>query len=229
MVRIKQIYGTDFSNLRKLVDLLLIFIFFVHLQKRTTSESSCADRASSDSKSEVEMKSLQIQVLQETIRNLQTQLLDNKTKEVERLNKISDLEDKLKDANVRQLLLKTKIANVGPGSKSTTASSSKGSEIDENELNDLMHSSSQHLQSQLDMQEAKIISLVSTFLAVHPFGASIDYIWSYVSRFALNIKAKELEGILARYENLFVEETTGVGAKIERNWKFCGFEIDGDD
>uniref|UniRef100_A0A182SA48 Uncharacterized protein n=1 Tax=Anopheles maculatus TaxID=74869 RepID=A0A182SA48_9DIPT len=82
------------------------------------------------------MKILHIEVLQETIRNLQTQLLENKAKEMERQARIGELEDELKDANVKQLLLKTKIATTKAAAAScaaSIASSGKGGDSESEE------------------------------------------------------------------------------------------------
>lgn len=68
-----------------------------------------------------DVKDQQLKMLQETIRNLQTQLLDNKMKEKENQQKVSDLEMRLKQANVKELLLKTKIVEA---TKNTTILSS---------------------------------------------------------------------------------------------------------
>ncbi|KAH8388869.1 hypothetical protein KR215_002731, partial [Drosophila sulfurigaster] len=51
----------------------------------------------------------QIKVLQETIRNMQTQLLQTKLREQKDMKTIEQLERNLKEAGVKQLLLKTKI------------------------------------------------------------------------------------------------------------------------
>ena len=186
-----------------------------------------------------------MKVLQETIRNLQTQLMDNKTKERDNLAKISDLETKLKQANVKELLLKTKIVEA---CKSSTSISARSSDIDDsdttgmvNEIEDekpvdliikpAVHSigmatvvPSTKTRPQIDLDDAKLIGLVSTFLVVHPFGASLDYVYSYVQRLSPHLRPKELEEILCRYNSIFTEEVTGIGAKIERKWKFCGFD-----
>lgn len=66
----------------------------------------------SDIKSDSVVREKQIKVLQETIRNQQTQLLENKSKEKDLSHKISSLEEELKQEKVKQLLLKTKIVEV---------------------------------------------------------------------------------------------------------------------
>lgn len=187
-----------------------------------------------------DIKEKQMQVLQETIRNLQTQLLENKNKEKENISKIIDLETRLKQANVKELLLKTKIVEA---SKQTTKLSD-GDESDIIDLDDVKvdkTDAKQHVtnvnvsttamksernyseETRIGLMEARLIGLVSTFLVVHPFGASLDYIFSYVQRTAPNLRPKELEEILSRYGSIFNEEVSGIGAKIERKWKFCGF------
>lgn len=185
-----------------------------------------------------DIKEKQMQVLQETIRNLQTQLLENKNKEKENISKIVDLETKLKQANVKELLLKTKIVEAGK----QTCKLSDGDDSDIIDLDDDKVEKTEVKQQvgivsttpvksekncvdepKIGLMEARLIGLVSTFLVVHPFGASLDYIFSYVQRTAPNLRPKELEEILSRYGSIFNEEVSGVGAKIERKWKFCGF------
>lgn len=205
---------------------------------------------------ETDIKDQQMKVLQETIRNLQTQLLENKTKEKENLSKIVLLEERLKQANVKELLLKTRIVEVTKQQNNLKPDSSD-IEISENESDKELDddcirvptppllsmvattkttSTNEPLPrlsngvaitsytSSIDVNEARLIGLVSTFLVVHPFGVSLDYVFSYVQRLAPFLRPKELEEILSRYTNIFSEEVTGVGAKIERKWKFCGFD-----
>ncbi|KPP70332.1 ecto-NOX disulfide-thiol exchanger 1-like [Scleropages formosus] len=66
--------------------------------------------------------------------------------------------------------------------------------------------------------------IVSTFLHVHPFGANIEYLWSYIQRLDSKISAGELEGLMVRLPHMFKQEFSGVGATLEKRWKFCGFE-----
>uniref|UniRef100_A0A672MS65 Ecto-NOX disulfide-thiol exchanger 2 n=1 Tax=Sinocyclocheilus grahami TaxID=75366 RepID=A0A672MS65_SINGR len=66
--------------------------------------------------------------------------------------------------------------------------------------------------------------IISTFLHVHPFGASIEYICSYLQRLDTKISTTEVETLLGRLPCTFKQELTGVGASLEKRWKFCGFE-----
>lgn len=241
-------------NLKLIVFKLFIQDYDHHRIDLTRDQN---DKASNEY--ETDIKDQHMRVLHETIRNLQTQLLENQTKEKENLTKISVLEEKLKQANVKELLLKTRIVEVTKHQNNQKPDSSD-IEISENEsdkeldddcirvltpplltmvatasatqtsskneplprlLNGVAITSGQSL---IDVNEAKLIGLLSTFLVVHPFGASLDYVFSYVQRFAPFLRPKELEEILSRHTNIFSEEVTGVGAKIERKWKFCGFD-----
>ncbi|KAL5291847.1 ENOX2 family protein [Megaselia abdita] len=82
----------------------------------------------SDIKSDSVVREKQMKVLQETIRNLQTQLLENKSKEKEFTQKISSLEEELKQEKVKQLLLKTKIVEVSQAKANAKLADSSGDE-----------------------------------------------------------------------------------------------------
>ncbi|XP_043927642.1 ecto-NOX disulfide-thiol exchanger 1 [Protopterus annectens] len=73
-------------------------------------------------------------------------------------------------------------------------------------------------------KEALLIGIISTFLHVHPFGANLEYLWSYVQQLDTKISASEIEMLLMRLPQMFKQEFTGVGATLEKRWKFCGFE-----
>ncbi|XP_058263634.1 ecto-NOX disulfide-thiol exchanger 2 isoform X2 [Hemibagrus wyckioides] len=73
-------------------------------------------------------------------------------------------------------------------------------------------------------REALLVGIISTFLHVHPFGASIEYICSYLQRLDTKISTTEVETLLGRLPYTFKQELTGVGASLEKRWKFCGFE-----
>lgn len=62
-----------------------------------------------DLKYNSDFREKQMKVLQETIRNMQTQLLQTKMREQKDAKTIEQLEKRLKEAGVKQLLLKTKI------------------------------------------------------------------------------------------------------------------------
>nr|XP_031540573.1 ecto-NOX disulfide-thiol exchanger 1 [Vicugna pacos] len=73
-------------------------------------------------------------------------------------------------------------------------------------------------------KEALLIGIISTFLHVHPFGANIEYLWSYMQQLDSKISANEIEMLLMRLPRMFKQEFTGVGATLEKRWKLCAFE-----
>ncbi|KAJ1199510.1 hypothetical protein NDU88_003344 [Pleurodeles waltl] len=73
-------------------------------------------------------------------------------------------------------------------------------------------------------REALLVGIISTFLHVHPFGASIEYICSYLQCLDAKICTSEVEALMTRLQHTFQQEMSGVGASLEKRWKFCGFE-----
>ncbi|XP_053129459.1 ecto-NOX disulfide-thiol exchanger 2 isoform X2 [Hemicordylus capensis] len=73
-------------------------------------------------------------------------------------------------------------------------------------------------------REGLLVGIISTFLHVHPYGASIEYICSYLQRLESKICASEVEALLTRLQHTFKQERSGIGASLEKRWKFCGFE-----
>lgn len=221
----------------------------------------------SDIKSDTDFRDKQIKVLQETIRNMQTQLLENKSREKKDASKIDDLEQKLKEANVKQLLLKTKIVEVSAKHSNHSSKSSECDEVilksptpviinddddvielkiveNENEekkdvddkaaeLNKVNYNqekpkdgeSYEEKPETLELNEARIISLVSAFLVVHPKGAATHNICSYLQSIIKNpnLQSERLNEILQKYSNLFKNDINEE-SDVEPKWSFCGFE-----
>ncbi|XP_045778489.1 ecto-NOX disulfide-thiol exchanger 2-like isoform X2 [Maniola jurtina] len=73
--------------------------------------------------------------------------------------------------------------------------------------------------------EAKLISILTSFLMVHPLGASLDYLVSYVRSMTPNVTQATVLSTLQKYGDIFNCETTGVGACIEHRWYFVTFDI----
>uniref|UniRef100_A0A3B3D296 Ecto-NOX disulfide-thiol exchanger 1 n=1 Tax=Oryzias melastigma TaxID=30732 RepID=A0A3B3D296_ORYME len=85
------------------------------------------------------------------------------------------------------------------------------------------------LLSEITTQSQKLLFLspsgiISTFLHVHPFGANLEYLWSYIQRLDAKVTAVELERLMVRLPSMFKQELSGVGANLEKRWKFCGFD-----
>lgn len=213
------------------------------------------------------VKEQQLKVLNETIRNLQTQLLENKTKEKENLAKISALEQKLKQANVKELLLKTRIvaarkcarASVSERSSQSDASDKDVVCVDDDDDDDdnntgLDHEidteirkstdvADQHLinQSKIDGREARLIALISSFLVIHPFGASLENIFMYVNQITTQFCVEDIENVLQQHKCIYSEIKpqqsdscvddacdNGTAKTIDvqqQSWKFSGFDF----
>ncbi|XP_034042160.1 ecto-NOX disulfide-thiol exchanger 1 isoform X2 [Thalassophryne amazonica] len=73
-------------------------------------------------------------------------------------------------------------------------------------------------------KEVLLLGIISTFLHVHPFGANLEYLWSYIQRLDSKVSAVELERLMVRLPAMFRQELSGVGATLEKRWKFCGFD-----
>ena len=75
------------------------------------------------------------------------------------------------------------------------------------------------------MPTCLISGLLATFLHVHPFGASVDYIWSYMSRLDIRVRTSELEDLLEKFPGIFRQDLHGVGVSVEKRWSFVGLEV----
>ena len=71
-----------------------------------------------------------------------------------------------------------------------------------------------------------VTGVIATFLHVHPFGATVDYISSYLSRLGIVIRSSELEDLLEQLPTVFTLEIKGVGASIEKLWTFTAFSLE---
>nr|XP_060625244.1 ecto-NOX disulfide-thiol exchanger 1 isoform X3 [Anolis sagrei ordinatus] len=154
-------------------------------------------------------KDQQLQFLQQTLQGMQQQLL--KIQE-ELNNKKSELEQAKEEHTHAQAMLKI---------------------LQEQEINvltvpsvnqDREKNSEKRSQPLKSEKEALLIGIISTFLHVHPFGANIEYLWSYMQQLDSKISANEIEMLLMKLPRMFKQEFSGVGATLEKRWKFCAFE-----
>lgn len=179
-------------------------------------------------------------MLQETIRNLQTQLLENKTKERENLTKIHNLELKLKRLNAKELMRKPKSIDDLLSDQASSDSDRDVVCVDDvqenvNETNCNIYTSDLNKSKQfidkecnvIDGDEAHLIGLLSAFLIVYPFGASLDVISTYIREISMELCNSDIEIILKKYKNIFCEmpkaSSTSDDVQIPK-WKFSGFE-----
>ncbi|KAL7012440.1 hypothetical protein ACKWTF_014853 [Chironomus riparius] len=162
----------------------------------------------SSHKIDVEIKSKQIKVLQETIRNLQRKLMETSTKEKQNEAKIAELEILNRESNVKELLLRTKIANARSTSQSVDDCSETSSIIEKAQSNIEICSHS----------EAQLVSLATVFLVIHPNGVKIDAILGYISELITGISESEILDVLVKNEKIFrYFEDDG-------KWQYCGFK-----
>ncbi|CAH2039704.1 unnamed protein product, partial [Iphiclides podalirius] len=68
--------------------------------------------------------------------------------------------------------------------------------------------------------EAKLIGVMSAFLQVHPQGASLDYVVSYVRALFPHVSQATVHRVLQKHGDVFQRTTSGVGANIESRWSF---------
>ncbi|XP_073470282.1 ecto-NOX disulfide-thiol exchanger 1 isoform X1 [Aquarana catesbeiana] len=172
-------------------------------------------------------KDQQLQFLQQAMQNMQQQLIAMQ----EELNtKKSELEKAKEEQTHAQALvnvLKEQLKNA----KEVADSNSHDYICKENGTvgvavfnHDKEKDAEKQRQTPKSEKEALLIGIVSTFLNVHPFGANIEYLWSYLQQLDSRISANEVENILMRLPRMFKQEFTGVGATLEKRWKFCAFE-----
>ncbi len=71
-----------------------------------------------------------------------------------------------------------------------------------------------------------VAGLISIFLHIHPFGAGVDYICSFLQKILPPLKVTEIEFVLSKFPNVFQQEIVGIGASMERRWKYVGFRAE---
>nr|XP_042701221.1 ecto-NOX disulfide-thiol exchanger 1 isoform X5 [Chrysemys picta bellii] len=173
-------------------------------------------------------KDQQLKFLQQTMQGMQQQLLSIQE---ELNNKKSELEQAKEEQTHTQARLK--VLQEQLKSAKELAEINGHDESQANEINVLTvalvnqereKNSEKRSQGLKSEKEALLIGIISTFLHVHPFGANIEYLWSYMQQLDSRISANEIEMLLMRLPRMFKQEFTGVGATLEKRWKFCAFE-----
>ncbi|XP_061895928.1 ecto-NOX disulfide-thiol exchanger 2 isoform X2 [Entelurus aequoreus] len=177
--------------------------------------------------------SQQLSFLQQALAGMQKQLLKMREELKEREAELDkSLEDKQE--------LNQQVQNLKEGLQNLQKTQLEGSDQDEsvggeeaaNQANELV-SCTQEKEGPTEKRqtspvhserEALLVGIISTFLHVHPFGASIEYICSYLQRLDTKINTAEVEALLSRLPCTFKQELTGVGASLEKRWNFCGFK-----
>lgn len=154
---------------------------------------------------EVENKDKQIKILQQTLQGMQQQLIEAQKKKNDLPAFLMSSEEKKTQEKFPE---KIKDNAILEGAHTTEAETSKAEVV-------IVPLAGKH---------AKIVGIVSSFLSVHPFGASMDYIWSYLLKIDATLGLAEVENVLQQYPDCFELKLTGVGASIERKWMFVAFQ-----
>ncbi|XP_061579283.1 ecto-NOX disulfide-thiol exchanger 1 [Cololabis saira] len=168
----------------------------------------------------------QIQLLQQSMHSMQQQLLGLQ-------EKLSSKEAELEQAKDEHRCLEGEVLSLRDKLLSGNGDAADGTngELPEKAVNGSIPSTylSRDRRSEFTRggiaseKEALLLGIMSTFLHVHPFGANLEYLWSYIQRLDSKVSAGELERLMVRLPSMFRQELSGVGATLEKRWKFCGF------
>ncbi|XP_018015243.1 ecto-NOX disulfide-thiol exchanger 2 [Hyalella azteca] len=189
------------------------------------------DMVKVDLKADLNAKEEQINTYKQTLQGMQQSLTDNVVRKRKDEARIQELQSKLVrlQETLRQL-------------KKEKSSSDKEALDDKDEDKELIYEDGSDLKEDkeedtdviavtssiaaVDDKAAWLIGLTSTFLHIHPKGASVDYIWSYIQQFDKEIKPADVESMLNQFPTVYKQITTGVGACLERKWIFTGLRGD---
>jgi hypothetical protein len=133
-------------------------------------------------------------------------LIDSSTKEKQNDAKIQELEESIRDSNVKELLLRTKIANARTASTANDDASETSSIAPPNHL-EMMNN------------EPQIISFATAYLVIHPKGADFEPLFAYVQQFVPSTNESELRDVLIKNEKLFISNLND----DESKWFYNGF------
>ncbi|XP_075883248.1 ecto-NOX disulfide-thiol exchanger 1 isoform X2 [Nelusetta ayraudi] len=169
----------------------------------------------------------QVQNLQQSLHSTQQQLLCLQ-------EKLSSKDAELEQARKEHQFLKGEMLNLRDKLSGGGDSEGPPAELQNQVLNGCvpsLHHSRRRKRSEViargavaSEKEALLLGIISTFLHVHPFGANLEYLWSYIQRLDPQVSAVHLERLMLRLPNMFRQELSGVGATLEKRWKFCGFD-----
>lgn len=174
-----------------------------------------------DFKKEMDDKDKQFKMLQQTLQGMQQQLIEAKRRQSEEESKVKELQNKLRFDNKSIKNIDKDVITLDDSENEQT---DNGSSTNENTVVESTTTVNQHRQQDnLNECDAKLVGVISAFLNVHPFGAGLDYIWSYVNKLEANLRPSEIELLMNRFPTVFKQELVGIGANIERRWIFNAF------
>ncbi|XP_008558980.1 ecto-NOX disulfide-thiol exchanger 2 isoform X1 [Microplitis demolitor] len=176
------------------------------------------DLLKSENKIEIDAKDKQIKMLQQTLKGMQEQLLQSQKQQIQDDQKIKDLTVKLNAS----------------GGDSNSPTENEVITLDKDDDSVVVSEEPRTPRPlvaaipgcvQITQKDAKLIGLMATFLHIHPFGASVDYVWSYLQKMEPGIRPSEVEALMQRFPQVFKQELLGIGANMERRWQFSGFNL----
>ncbi|XP_031840381.1 ecto-NOX disulfide-thiol exchanger 2 isoform X4 [Nomia melanderi] len=170
------------------------------------------DLLKSETKSDIDAKDKQMKMLQQTLKGMQEQLMQSRKQQAQDDQKIKDLTVKL-NATKKEEPRESEIITLD-----------KDDDINEEPRTPKQLSLTSSF-VQITQKDAKLIGLIATFLHIHPFGASVDYLWSYLQKMEHGIKPNEVEALMQRFPQVFKQDLFGIGANMERRWQFSGFNV----
>ncbi|XP_066256959.1 ecto-NOX disulfide-thiol exchanger 2 [Euwallacea similis] len=154
----------------------------------------------------LEDKDLQMKVMQQTLQAMQQQLVEAKKKFVN--ERLRPVHSKMKPDKSSKI---TEVINLDDDESEP----SDGGSVANTDINSTV--------SAIPSSDAKLIGIISIFLHVHPFGAGLDYITSYVNKSVSNMRPAEVESLMTKYSTLFKQDLVGIGANMERRWLVTAF------
>lgn len=170
------------------------------------------DLLKSETKADIDAKEKQMKMLQQTLKGMQEQLMQSRKQQAQDDQRIKDLTVKL-NATKKEEPRESEIITLDK----------------DDDINEEPRTPKQMILSssfvQVTQKDAKLIGLIATFLHIHPFGASVDYLWSYLQKMEPGIKPNEVEALMQRFPQVFKQELFGIGANMERRWQFSGFSV----
>ncbi|CAD6215710.1 GSCOCG00000521001-RA-CDS [Cotesia congregata] len=180
-------------------------------------KNEVVDLLKSETKIEVDAKDKQIKMLQQTLKGMQEQLLQSQKQQVQDDQKIKDLTVKLNSIGDNSCSTENEVITLDKDDDSVVVSEEPRTP------RPLIAAIPGYVQ--ITQKDAKLIGLMATFLHIHPFGASVDYVWSYLQKMEPGIRPSEVEALMQRFPQVFKQELSGIGANMERRWQFSGFSV----
>uniref|UniRef100_A0A3Q3MX47 Ecto-NOX disulfide-thiol exchanger 1 n=1 Tax=Mastacembelus armatus TaxID=205130 RepID=A0A3Q3MX47_9TELE len=199
----------------------------VDLLRKEQSKVGRADDDHTHSQTHTHGPEAQIQLLQQSMHSMQQQLLSLQEKLTSKEAELEQAREEHRYLEGEVLSLRDKVNGDAAAVEGTNG------ELHEKGMNGCVPSLyvSRERRSEAIMRggvasekEAVLLGIISTFLHVHPFGANLEYLWSYIQRLDSKVSAADLERLMVRLPSMFRQELSGVGATLEKRWKFCGFD-----